>query len=417
MDRKIEKQKWPAPKVAWYAVAALFGVVVVGKLLFGDHSSRLKVDAEHITISTVRRGPFQEYIPVTGTVIPLKTVYLDAVEGGRVEALYMEAGSLVKAGDSLLKLNNADMLLDVMYREAELFQQSNNLRNTRLAMEQNKLNLKAQLLELDYQLDLKERTYHDARQLFDKKLISEREFDQVRHEYEYLQGKLELTRQSQFQDSIFREAQIEQLEVSLQRMENNLALVKENLENLVVKAPVSGLLTSLNAEIGESKSRGQRLGQIDILDGFKVRVQVDEYYISRINPGQRGWFTLAKQDYGLVITKVYPEVREGRFEVDMEFAEAPPEGIRRGQSLHIRLELGDLSTALLLERGGFYQATGGQWVYVLDQSGKTAVKRSIKIGRQNPEVFEILEGLQAEEQVVISSYENFGDMDKLVLNQ
>ncbi|MCX6640250.1 MAG: HlyD family efflux transporter periplasmic adaptor subunit [bacterium] len=417
MDRKIEKKKWTLKRIAWTSVAALFIFMVLWTILFGDRSSKLNVETERITISTVRSGPFQEFIPVTGTVIPLKTVYLDAIEGGRVESLFLESGSLVTAGDKILKLANTDMLLDVMYREAELFQQSNNLRNTRLAMEQNKLSLKAQLLDLDYQLKLKERTYNDYEALYGKKLIAQREYEQVKDDYEYLKNKLDLTLKSQVQDSIFRDVQIEQLEVSLQRMENNLALVKNNLENLVLKAPVTGLLTSLNAEIGESKSRGERLGQIDVLDGFKARVQVDEHYISRINPGQRGVFTFANNDYHLIIKKVYPEVKEGRFEVDMEFEGTPPSGIRRGQSLHIRLELGDLATALLLERGGFYQKTGGQWVYVLDKSGTTAVKRNIKIGRQNPEVFEVLEGLNVGEQVITSSYDNYGDIDKLVLKK
>ncbi len=417
MDRKIEKRKWTPRRIAWLSAAALFALVVLWNLLFGDRSSKLNVETERITISTVREGPFQEFIPVTGTVIPLKTIYLDAVEGGRVETVYLEAGSFVNKGDKILKLANTDLLLDVMYREAELFQQSNNLRNTRLAMEQNRLALKAQMLELENQLRKKARTFREFEVLYDKKLIALREFEEAKDEYEYLKAKLDLTQKSQEQDSVFREAQIEQLEASLQRMEMNLRLVKENQENLVIVAPISGLLTSLNAEIGESKSRGERLGQVDILDGFKVRAGIDEHYIARINPGQRGVFTFSGQDFQLFIKKVYPEVKDGRFEVDLEFEASPPEGIRRGQSLHIRLELGNLSTAILLERGGFYQKTGGQWVYVLDKSGQTAVKRNIRIGRQNPEVFEILEGLKPGEQVITSSYDNYGDMEKLILKK
>ncbi|HEX7344658.1 MAG TPA: HlyD family efflux transporter periplasmic adaptor subunit [bacterium] len=417
MDRKIEKKRWTLKRIAWLSAAALFIVVVLWNILFGDRRSRLNVETERITISTVREGPFQEFIPVTGTVIPLKTIYLDAVEGGRVETVYLEAGSFVNKGDKILKLANTDLLLDVMYREAELFQQSNNLRNTRLAMEQNRLALKAQMLELENQLRKKERTFREFGVLYDKKLIALREFEEAKDEYEYLKAKLELTEKSQEQDSVFRAAQIEQLELSLRRMETNLLLVKENQENLVLAAPISGLLTSLNAEIGESKSRGERLGQVDVLDGFKVRAGIDEHYIARINSGQRGVFTFSGQDFQLSIKKVYPEVKDGRFEVDLEFEASPPEGIRRGQSLHIRLELGDLSTAILLERGGFYQKTGGQWAYVLDKSGQAAVKRNIRIGRQNPEAFEILEGLAPGELVITSSYDNYGDIEKLILKK
>ena len=417
MDRKIEKKRWTSRRIAWLSAGALFVIVVSWNLLFGDRSSKLNIETERITISTVREGLFQEFIPVTGTVIPLKTIYLDAVEGGRVETVYLEAGSFVNKGDKILKLANTDLLLEVMYREAELFQQSNNLRNTRLAMEQNRLALKAQMLELENQLRKKERTFREFEVLYDKKLIAPREFEEAKDEYEYLKAKLELTQKSQEQDSVFRATQIVQLETSLQRMETNLLLVKENQENLVITAPISGLLTSLNAEIGESKSRGERLGQVDVLDGFKVRAGIDEHYIARINPGQRGVFTFSGQDFHLSIKKVYPEVKDGRFEVDLEFEASPPEGIRRGQSLHIRLELGDLSTALLLERGAFYQKTGGQWAYVLDKSGQAAVKRNIKIGRQNPEVFEILEGLEPGEQVVTSSYDNYGDIEKLILKK
>lgn len=415
MDRKIEKKKWTPRKILWLSVAALFALAVIGNLLFGDHSSKLNVKMERITVSTVREGPFQEFIPVTGTVIPLKTIYLDAVEGGRVETVYLEAGSYVNKGDKILKLANTDLLLEVMYREAELFQQSNNLRNTRLAMEQNRLALKVQMLELNNQLQQKERAFKEFELLHEKGLIAPQEFEDVKDEYEYLKAKLELTQKSQEQDSVFRATQIEQLESSLRRMEANLRLVKENLENLVIVAPISGLLTSLNAEIGESKSRGERLGQVDVVDSFKVRAGIDEHYIARVNPGQRGMFTFSGQEFKLVTKKVYPEVRDGRFEVDLEFEASPPEGIRRGQSFHIRLELGDPATAILLERGAFYQKTGGQWAYVLDKSGHAAVKRDIRIGRQNPEVFEILDGLEPGEQVITSSYDNYGDMEKLIL--
>jgi HlyD family secretion protein len=417
MDRTLKKKKWTVKKIAWIGATAFFVVLVGWFIVFGDHSSKLNVRAERITISSVRQGPFQEFIPVTGSVIPIRTVYLDAEEGGRVDTLFLEAGTLVKRGDKILKLANTNLLMDVMYREAELFQQTNNLRNTRLAMEQNRLAVQGQILDLDHQIKTAKRDYDNAVELQEKGLISAQDFDEARDRYDYLVRRLDLTLKSYEQDSIYRETQIMQLEESVERIKANLKIVEDNLERLTLRAPVSGHLTSLNAEIGESKRPGERLGQIDILDGFKVRVGIDEHYIARINIGQAGEFTFAGESYDLVISKVYPEVLNGRFEVDMEFVDREPEDVRRGQTLHIRVELGDLTEALLLERGGFYQKTGGQWVFVVDESGEFAVKRKISIGRQNPDVFEVLEGLESGEKVITSSYDTYGDIEKLILLQ
>ena len=415
MDRKIEKKKWPPKKIIGISIIALFVFVVIYSFIFGDSSSKLNVNTEKITIATVTRGDFQEFIPVTGTVIPFKTIYLDATEGGRVETIFLEAGSYVNAGDKILKLANTNLLLDIMYREAQLFEQSNNLRNTRLLMEQNSLTLRRDLIELNYQIQHQKRIYDRNKELVKKNLIAQHEYEQAKDEYEYLLKRKDITIETQRQDSIFRQIQIKQLEASLKRMHANLSIVKQKQENLVLKAPVTGHLTSLNAERGESKSPGERLGQIDILEGFKVRAAIDEHYIVRIEIGRYGTFDFANKTYQLIVKKIYPEVREGRFEVDLEFEDETPDGIRRGQTLHIRLELGDLSEAVLLPRGGFYQKTGGQWVYILDKSETYATKRSIKLGRQNPQVFEVLEGLKPGERVITSSYDSFGDIDKLIL--
>ena len=417
MDRKIEKKRWTPKKLTGIAGGIVVGVFIIYQVGFSDKSSRLNVERQRLVISTVKRGDFQEFIPVIGTVIPIKTIYLDAIEGGSVEHLFLEAGSYVNKGDPILRLANTNLLLDIMYREAELFQQSNNLRNTRLAMEENRLALKAQLIELDYLIKQSKRNYDTQAELVDKSLIAKQQFEAAQDEYEYLQQTRDLTMESHKQDSIFREVQLEQLEESLVRMEANLKIVKQNLDNLTIKAPVSGQLTSLNAEIGESKSRGERLGQIDVLDGFKLRVNIDEYYISRVAIGQTGTFTFAGDQYKLAVKKVYPEVLNGRFEVDMEFVGEEPEGIRRGQSQHIRLELGDPSEALLLARGGFFQKTGGQWVYLLEESENVAVKQPIRLGRQNTDVFEVLEGLKPGDKVITSSYDTFGNIDKLVIEE
>ncbi|MCK4417206.1 MAG: HlyD family efflux transporter periplasmic adaptor subunit [Candidatus Latescibacteria bacterium] len=414
MDRPIEKKRWTPKRIVGLSlIGVLIFITVYG--LIKSRGSKLNVAAERLTIVTVNKGPFQEFIPVVGSVLPIKTIYLDAVEGGRVEKLFVEAGSLIRKGDEILKLANTNLLLDIMYREAQLYEQSNNLRNTRLAMEQNRLALRRELVELDYQIQQQERTYDRNTELAKKDLVSQQEYEQAKDEYEYLLKRKDLALETQKQDSVFRRVQIEQLEASVKRMQTNLGLVKQKLENLVIRAPIGGQLTSLYAEIGESKSPGERLGQIDVLEGFKVRAAIDEHYIARIEIGRTGTFDLAGKSYKLMVKKIYPEVREGRFEVDMEFDGASPQGIRRGQTLHIRLELGELSEAVLLSRGGFYQKTGGQWVYVLDPSGAFATKRPIRLGRQNPQVFEVLEGLEPGERVITSTYDSFGDIDKLIL--
>ncbi len=417
MDRPIEKKRWTLKRIGKVGIPAAFFMVLLLYFLIGDHSSKLNVEAERITISTVTKAPFQEYIPVTGTIQPLQTFFLDAAEGGRIDSIFVEAGNVVSKGDRILKLANTNSQLDVLYREALLFEQINNARNTRLAIEQNSLTLRGQLADVEYQIIRLQRLHDRDTLLFRKQLISRQEFEQVTDEYEYWQSKQIITVENFKQDSLLRRVQLDQLNASIKRMQSNLDLVKRSLEDLVVRAPISGELTSLNAEIGQSKSPGQRLGQIDVLDGFKVRAEIDEFYISRINSGQKGTFDLGTTSYSLTVGKVYPEVREGRFEVDMLFEGSPPQGIRRGQTLQIRLQLGDLSDALIVARGAFYQKTGGQWAYVVDKSGAFAVKRNIRLGRQNPQTFEVMEGLEPGEQVITSAYDNFGDIDKLVLKK
>ncbi|HEY5615109.1 MAG TPA: HlyD family efflux transporter periplasmic adaptor subunit [Bacteroidota bacterium] len=417
MDRKIEKPKWPPKKIALIAGGALFASFILYSFIFGDSSSRLNVEAERITISAVSRGPFQEFIPVNGAIQPIETFYLDVVEGGRVERIFSDAGTMVKKGDPILRLANTNLQLDVMYREALTYEQINNAQNRRLAIEQNTIAVKGSLADVESQASQAILAFTRDSALFGKNLISPEEFNRSKSEYDRWQQRLMLARENAKQDSILRVSQLVQLESSISRLELNLRMVQNSVDNLTVRAPIGGQLTSLNAEIGQSKSPGQRLGQIDVLENFKVRAAIDEFYIARINIGQTGEFDLGGQTYRLEINKVFPEVREGRFEVDMLFTGKTPPGVRRGQTLQIRLELGDLSEATLLARGGFYQRTGGQWVYVVDPSGDFAVKRTIKLGRQNPQMFEVLEGIEPGEQVITSSYETFGDIDKLILNR
>lgn len=415
MDRKIEKKKWPPRKIIGLASIVVFVLVVAYLFLFKFSKSALNVKKERITISTVFKGPFQEFIPVIGNVLPINTVYLDAVEGGRVEKIYLEAGAIIKKGEPILKLVNTDLLMTIMWREAEVFEQSNYLRNTRLSIEQYQLQLNQELAEIENQLVQQKRTYERYQELYKNSLLSKHEFELAKDQYEYYLKRKELAVESQEKELKFRQSQIDALEGQLKRMETNLEVTREKLENLTIKAPVSGHLTSLNAEIGESKSPGQRLGQIDVLEGFKVRAGIDELYITRIEIGRKGEFDFSGQTFKLKVKKIYPEVREGRFEVDMEFEDREPLGIKRGQTLHIRLELSDITEAIMVPKGGFYQATGGNWVYIVDESGNVATKRKIKLNRQNTEVYEVLEGLEPGEKVITSSYEGFGNIEKLIL--
>jgi len=415
MDRKIKKKKWPPKRIAGLAAVVIFIGVVIYVFLFKFSKSTLNVKKERITVSTVTEGPFQEYIPVIGNVLPIDTVFIDADEGGRVENIFVRAGTIVEEGDPILELANTDLLLTIMWREAELFQQTDNLRRTRLSLEQYRLQLNQELAQIDNLLLQQQRTYERYKELRKDSLISEHEYELAKDQYEYLVKRKELTMDSQRNELKFRKIQIDALVSQLERMESNLQVAKEKLGNLTIRARVSGHLTSLNAELGQSKAPGQRLGQIDVLSGFRVRASIDEHYITRVEVGRTGRFPYADRSYKLEIKKIYPEVRDGRFDVDMEFTEKEPEGIRRGLTLHIRLELGDISEAILLPKGGFYQSTGGNWVYVLDDSESIATKKSIRLNRQNTEVYEVLSGLSPGEKVITSSYESFGKMERLIL--
>jgi HlyD family secretion protein len=415
MDKQIEKKKWPLKRIVKYSIVGIFILVIGYLLVFKTGGSTLNVKTERLTISTVESGPFQEFIPIIGNVLPHDTIYLDAVEGGRVETIFVEAGSQVQKGDKILKLTNTQLLMTLLNNEAQINRASNDLRATRLQLEQNRLALKQQRADADYYLTRIKRTFERNKVLYDEGMISKQAYEEYKDEYGYLTKKRELTIESQEKDLLFREQQVTDLEASVKRMQSNLDLLKQQMENLTVRAPISGHLTSLTAEKGQSKSQGDRLGQIDDMAGFKVRAQIDEHYINRVEEGKLGEFDFDGNTYELKVKKVFPEVREGRFEVDLGFTGKEAEGIRRGQSLHIRLQLSELSTAVLLARGGFYQTSGGNWVYVLDKSGESAVKRPIRLGRQNPQFFEVLEGLKIGEKVITSSYENFGDMERLIL--
>lgn len=415
MDRPIQKRTWTWKRVGLVGMSTALFIFIVVNVFFGDRSKKLNVEKEKITISTVLRGAFHDYIPVTGAVVPIETFLLDVVEGGRVIHKYVEEGAVLKAGDPIIKLENANLTLQTIYNQTQVVQQENNLRTFRLALEQNRLNLQTQILNLNLQIQNQKRVYEMNKKLYDKNLISQNDFESSRDQYEYLIKSLDLSLQSYSLDSLSREEQIKQLEVTVKQFQKNMKLIEDQFSNLTVRAPIRGQLTALNAEIGKSIAAGQNIGQIDNTEAYKVRVEIDEHYIARVHEGQIGECTFDDQTYKLKIVRVYVQVTDGKFQADMHFIDGAPKGIRRGQTLQVKLELSGLSDALLVEAGGFYQTTGGQWIFVVDKSGTFAERRNIKIGRQNPQLYEVLEGLKPGEEVITSSYENYGDMEKLIL--
>ena len=413
MDRPIQKKRFTPQRIALGVGIVAFLVFAVRTLLNGSQSS-LNVNREKITVSKVERGVFDEFIVVTGVVQPLKTYQLDAIEGGYVAQKLLDGGATVRQGDLILKLENQRLTMDYVNRETEMYRLINELENTKLSLKQNKFTLRRTLSELDFQIQQAKIDHERNGKLVADKVISQQEYERTKITFERLTQQREIEIENQKFQEENSLVQIKQLEGTLDRTRMNLTMMKQNLENLAVKAPVSGLLSRVDVEIGSSITAGQNIGQIDDLNGFKMRVEVDEHYISRIFPGLEGSFEFNGATTKLVVSKVYPEVRNGRFDVDMVFSKIP-DGIRRGQSVPVRLQLGKPAEATLLATGGFFSDTGGNWVYVLSESGATASKRNISLGRKNPQFFEVLSGLEAGEQVITSSYENFGDKDVLNL--
>ena len=415
MDKKIEKKTWTLQRwlILLTAVVILsFGIYAI---YFMDVRSSQNVDRDRLILSTVSEDVFQEYIQVTGTVQPIETIYLDAIEGGVVQRVYRESGSTVEQGDTILTLANSGLQLQVMQQTSGLYDQINNVRNSRLNLEQNTLQLQEQLANAQSQMEILERQYRRQQMLMEQNLTSQEEFENTRSNYEYQKRRYELTRESYRKDSIQAITQERQLNESEERMYQNLNAVQQILENLVVTAPIGGQLSTLELNQGQAISRGERIGQVDILDDYKVRVAIDEFYLSSIATGQQGSFTFDGEVHELVISKVYPVIVEGQFEVDMIFVNESPENLRRGQTLRIRLELGETDTTVQIPRGGFYQTTGGNWIFVVDENEGRAYRREISLGRQNPDYFEVLSGLQPGEKVITSSYSTFGESEVLVL--
>lgn len=415
MDRAIDPR--PARRKRWLiggAVAA-GAVLVLIVVLSGFGRSRVRTSADRVTVGTVEKGLFKEFIPVTGTVQPIKTVFLDAVQGGTVEERFLEDGMAVEPGVPILRLANQQFQMDAINREAQLLDQQNNLRNTRLNMDQQTNNWRQQLVQQDYDLKQIERTWALNQRLMDKGMIAEQEIHRSREEYDLAMERRRLLASNIRNDSLFRRTQEGQIASSLDLIQDNLAFLRRTLENLTVKAPIKGTLSGLRAEVGQTIAQGARIAQIDVLDSFKVRARIPEHYVSRVGVGLRGTFILAGAEYVIEVFKIYPEVSNGEFDVDLRFVEKQPGDIRRGQTFQVRLQLSEDMEAVMLPRGPFFQDTGGQWVYVVDAEG-TATKRDVELGRQNPDRYEVLKGLQPGDRVITSRYATFNDADEIIIN-
>jgi HlyD family secretion protein len=417
VDRVIVKKKWSTKRILTY-----LGIVAVASLIFASYyftsgKSRLNVDTERLTISEVKKGAFQETIPVNGVVLPLTTIYLDASEGGRVEEKYVEDGAIMKKGQPILRLSNTDLELGLVTQQTNVYNLLTQMQISRNAAQQNTVSRLNQVTDVESQLREAERIYLLNKKLYEEKVIGSQEFKKTENDYNYFLQKKKLSDQIMQQDSLSTKQQLTQARQSYEGSQNALNVMRKKVGDLIVRAPVDGQLTSLDAEIGQSKNKGERLGQLDVVSGFKVRVDVDEHYISRIIIGLSGEFTFAGKDYKLVIKKVYTQVTNGRFQVDMEFVGEEPQGIRRGQTLQIRLAFSDEIDAVQVAKGGFYQQTGGNWIFKVSDNGKTAYKVDIQLGRQNPDYYEVLKGLNPGDKVITNSYENYGDMQELILKK
>ncbi len=417
MDKPIEKKKGLQLKHIGYLGLALALVSLIYMAFFADRTSTYKVEKDKLIIESVTEDQFNDYITVPGTVEPISTIFLDAQEGGRVEEKLIEEGSMVKKGDIILRLSNPDLHLNILDSEAQLAEKENFLRNTQIAMEQDRLQIKRELLNLKYDIERKERNYQQNVILMKDNLISREDFIRSKEDVDMSRQSKELFIERQKQDSVFRSVQVDNMVNNLANMRKNLNLVRERVENLNVRATVDGQLGLLVPEIGQSITRGANMGQINVLTSYKVTAQIDEHYIDRVRTSLTAKLDRQSHLYDLTVRRVYPEVRNGTFKIDMIFRDSMPDNIRTGQTYYISLQLGQPKVSVLVPIGGFFQETGGQWIFVLDPTESFAFKRNISIGRKNPKYYEVLEGLQPGEKVIVSGYETFGKNEKLILKK
>ena len=417
MDKIIEKKKGFAAAFTKRALPYWMGAVVVVFVLwlvFRDNSSTLRVNGDTLSYGTVARGEFNDYIRVTGQVQPMTTIQISPLEGGVVQEIVTEEGSKVKKGDVILVLSNESLDLQIINSEAELAEKENLLRNTMISMEQQKLSVKQEMLQLRVEVRRSKRAFESARELYAEKLISREEWLKAEEDYMLASDRLALVETRAQQDSLYRAVEIDQMTESLNNMRLNMRMIRKRKDNLTIKAPIDGELGLLDVALGQSIAAGTKIGQINNLDSYKIEAFVDEHYIDRVVAGLQARFERQDESYETVIRKVYPEVRDGKFKTDFKFSGGQPANIRTGQTYYLNLQLGQPEEAVMIPRGTFYQKTGGRWIYVVAEDGTRAVKRNIRIGRQNPQYYEVLEGLEPGERVVVSGYDNFGDNQVLI---
>lgn len=413
MDRPIQQKKWNSKRILTGAGIAGIIILIGASYYFTSGNSRLNVDTDRISIAEVKEGTFQEFIPINGMVLPISSIYLDASVGGRVEEKYVEDGATLKKGDPIMRLANTDQELSLVQQETQVLNLLTQAQIARTNAEQMTINNRNQMADVQQAFREAERVYNLNQKLYKEKAIGSQEYEKSVNEYNYQKQRVTLTKQILRQDSISNNQKALQDQKTYERTQSALDLMRKKVDDLIVRAPVDGQLTSFDAEIGQNKNAGERLGQIDVLTGFKVRADIDEHYINRIFTEQIGEFTLSGKVYKLKIKKVYTQVTNGRFQVDMEFVGETPTSVRRGQTLQIRLALSDETKALLLAKGGFYQQTGGNWIFKLDKNGNTAYRADIQLGRQNPEYYEVIGGLQPGDKVIVSSYETYDKIQEL----
>ncbi len=414
MDKVIDRKKGIQKIHIFWGLGTALIIFIILNVVLGDHSSVFRTEKEKLTISRVEEGMFNDYITVIGQVDPITTIFLDAEEGGTVKKRFIEEGSMVQQGDVILRLENRQLYQTILNSEAALAEKENYLRGTRISFESELIQSKRNILDSEYKLTRKKRTFEQYGSLYKEALISQEDYLQAKEDYEYEINLLSINKLKAKNDSILRATSMITLESDLGKMRQMLNLVRERLDNLNVKAPVDGQLGMLDAEVGQSINSGQRIGQINVLTNFKVSAKIDEHYIDRVVRGLTASLDRNGNIFNLTVKKVYPDVRDGQFKIDLVFEGNTPEKIRTGQTYHVKLELGESQKVLMIARGGFFQSTGGQWIFVENDAGTEAVKRAIKIGKQNPQYYEVLEGLQAGEKVITSGYEMFGTNDKIM---
>ena len=417
MDKIIEKKTgwrvaFTKKALPWWLGALLAAFIIY--LIARPNNKTLRVDKDTITVSSAVKGEFNDYIRISGRVQPMTTIQLSPQEGGIVEQILIEEGSRVKAGDPILLLNNDNLDLQILNSEAELAEKENILRNTQIQMEQQKLDVRQNVLEYGTQVDRLKRAYEQQKALYEDKLIAKEDYLKAEEDYKLALQKYDLIRERSKQDSLYRGTQIDRMEESLENMLLNMSMIRKRKGNLIVKAPIDGELGLLDVVLGQSIAAGTKIGQINSVGTYKVEAQIDEHYIDRVIAGLEATFERQGETYSTVIRKVYPEVRDGKFKADFKFDGEQPDNIRAGQTYYLNLQLGQPEEAVIVPRGTFYQKTGGKWIYVVNKDGTKAVKREIRIGRQNPQYYEVLEGLEPGEKVITSGYDTYGDSDVLV---